>query len=284
MSGNMFAGAKTAKDDTGIEDDFIRTGGALETDIYEATIKAAFNRGSSRSKAMSIVVMLDIGGKELLSQTWVTNGEGKVTYQDKNTKEDKNLPGFNQMNTLALLVTGKSLGELDVEEKSLKLWDSQAKAEVLQAVDCYVELHGEKIQVAIQKQILDKEKLIEGSNPPKYEPTGETREVNEVIKYFPADKRVTISEIAQYVKSVGESFDDLVEAGKLLKVINKVPEEAGSYAEKWLAQNQGQTWDKSKSGGSGGSSKSEGRSFNKSDDDSSSRTSSKAKASSLFDD
>lgn len=281
---NIFAGAKTAKDDTGIDEDFIRSGGALETDIYEATIKAAFNRGSTKSKAMSIVIMLDINGKELLSQTWVTNGEGKVTYQDKNTKEEKNLPGFNQMNTLALLVTGKSLGELEVEEKSLKLWDSQAKAEVLQAVDCYTELHGEKIQVAIQKQILDKEKLIEGSNPPRYEATGETREVNEVIKYFPADKRVTISEIAQYVKSVGESFDDLVEAGKLLKVINKVPEEAGEYANKWLKQNQGQTWDRSKSGGSGTSSKGEGRSFDKSDDDSSSRSSSKAKASSLFDD
>lgn len=281
MTQNIFAGAKTAKDDSGIEEDFIRSGGAFETDIYKATIKAAFNRGSSKSKAMSIMVMLDIGGRELLSQTWVTNGEGSVTYTDKKTKDVKNLPGFNQMNTLALLVTGKALGELSMEERSLKLWDSQAKAEVLQAVDCYTELMGEEVQVAVQKQILDKEKLIEGSNPPKYEPTGETREVNEVIKYFPADKRVTLTEVAQWVKGMGESFDDLVENGKLLKVINKAPEEIGTYAEKWLTQNQGQTWDRSRSGGSGPASSGEGKSFSKSEGGS---TGGSKKASGLFDD
>lgn len=281
MTQNIFAGAKTAKNDSGIEEDFIRSGGAFETDIYKATIKAAFNRGSSRSKAMSIVVMLDIGGRELLSQTWVSNADGDVIYTDKKTKEQKNIPGFNQMNTLALLVTGKALGELSMEERSLKLWDNQAKAEVLQAVDCYVELMGEEVQVAVQKQILDKEKLIEGSNPPKYEPTGETREVNEVIKYFPADKRVTLTEVAQWVKSIGESFDDLVENGKLLKVINKAPEGIGSYAEKWLTQNQGQTWDRSRSGGSGPVSSGEGKSFNKSEGGS---TSGSKKASGLFDD
>ena len=281
MTQNIFAGAKTAKNDSGIEEDFIRSGGAFETDIYKATIKAAFNRGSSRSKAMSIVVMLDIGGRELLSQTWVSNADGDVTYTDKKTKDQKNIPGFNQMNTLALLVTGKALGELSMEERSLKLWDNQAKAEVLQAVDCYVELMGEEVQVAVQKQILDKERLIEGSNPPKYEPTGETREVNEVIKYFPADKRVTLTEVAQWVKSMGESFDDLVENGKLLKVINKAPEEIGTYAEKWLTQNQGQTWDRSRSGGSGPASSGEGKSFNKSEGGS---TSGSKKASGLFDD
>lgn len=283
MSNNMFAGAKTAQDDSGIEDDFIRTGGALETDVYEATIKAAFNRGSTKSKAMSIIILLDINGKELLSQTWVTNGDGGVTYKDKkNNDKPKNLPGFNQMNSLALLVTGKSLGELDVEERKLKLWDSNAKAETLQAVDCYVDLHGEKVLVAIQKQIVDKERAIPGTNPVKYEPTGETREVNEVIKYFPAGKMVTISEIAQWVKSIGESFDDLVEAGKLLKVISKVPDEVGNYGDKWLKQNKGQTWDKSKAGGAGGSSGGgEGKSFGGSDE---SKESSKKKASSLFDD
>lgn len=283
MSGNnMFAGAKTAKDDTGIEGDFLRSGGVLETDIYEATIKAMFNRGSTKSKAMSIIVMLDINGKELMSQTWVSAGDGKVTYKDdKDGGREKNLPGFNQMNTLALLVTGKSLGELEVEEKTLKLYDFNTKSEVPQAVDCYTELHGEKVMVAIQKQIIDKTKLIEGSNPAKYEPTGETREVNEVVKYFPADKMVTISEIANWVKSIGESFDDLVEAGKLLKVINKVPDEAGNYADKWLKQNKGQTWDRSSAKGSGG--RSEGRSFDSNKSEGSSGGGSSKKTSSLFD-
>jgi dimeric dUTPase (all-alpha-NTP-PPase superfamily) len=282
---NIFAGAKTAKDDAGIDDDYIRSGGAVETDIYEGTIKAMFNRGSTKSKAMSIIVMLDVAGKEVMSQTWVTNSDGGVTYKDKKDGDKpKNLPGFNQMNTLALLVTGKSLGELSMEERTLKLWDATAKAEVNQVVDCYVDLHGEKVQVAIQKQIVDKEKLVEGSNPARYEPTGETREINEVVKYFPAEKLVTISEVAHYVKSIGESFDDLVEAGKLLKVISKTPAEAGSYAEKWLKQNKGNTWNRSKAGGSGGS-KGEGQSFGGAKSDAGeSSGSGKKKASSLFDD
>ena len=282
---NIFAGAKTAKDDAGIDDDYIRSGGAVETDIYEGTIKAMFNRGSTKSKAMSIIVILDVAGREVMSQTWVTNGDGGITYKDKkNGDKLKNLPGFNQMNTLALLVTGKALGELSMEERTLKLWDATARAEVNQVVDCYVDLHGEKVQVAIQKQIVDKEKLVEGSNPPRYEPTGETREINEVVKYFPAEKLVTISEVAHYVKSIGESFDDLVEAGKLLKVISKTPAEAGTYAEQWLNQNKGNTWNRSKAGGSGGS-KGEGQSFGGSKSDAGESSSSgKKKASSLFDD
>ena len=281
---NIFAGAKTAKDDAGIDDDYIRSGGAVETDIYEATIKAMFNRSSTKSKAMSIVVMLDVGGKEITSQTWVSNADGGITYEDKKTKKLKNMVGFNQMNTLSLLVTGKSLGKLSMEERTLKLWDATAKAEVNQVVDCYVDLHGEKVQVAIQKQIVDKEKLVEGSNPARYEPTGETREINEVVKYFPAEKLVTISEVAHYVKSIGESFDDLVEAGKLLRVISKTPAEAGTYAEQWLKQNKGNTWNRSKAGGSGGS-KGEGQSFGGAKSDAGeSSGSGKKKASSLFDD
>lgn len=280
---NIFAGAKTAKDDAGIDDDYLRSGGAVETDIYEATIKAMFNRGSTKSKAMSIIVMLDVGGKEITSQTWVSNADGGITYEDKKTKKPKNMVGFNQMNTLALLVTGKALGDLVMEERTLKLWDSTAKAEVNQVVDCYAELHGEKVMVAIQKQIVDKEKLVEGSNPARYEPTGETREVNEVIKYFPEGKLVSISEVAQWVKSMGESFDDIVESGKLLKVFKKVPNEAGGYAEQWLKQNKGQTWNRSKAGGSGGA-KTEGQSFGGAKSSGEGESSSKKKASSLFDD
>lgn len=279
---NAFYGSKTATEDSGVEDDFLRSGGALDTDIYLATIKAAFTMKAQKSKALSVVVMLDFGGREVRSQVWTTNKTGGITYKDKDTGKDKNLPGYNQMNTLALMLTGKGLGDLDVEEKILKLYDFDAKKELPQAVDCFVELHGMKVNVALQKQIVDKTKLNDATN--EYDPTGEVREINEVIKYFPEDKLVTMSEVAEWLKSMGEDFNDLVDAGKLLKVINKMPnpdEEAGSsYAYKWLKANKGQTYDKSINTKGG---KSEGRSFNKADT-SEGVTERKKKTAGLFDD
>ena len=282
-SNNAFAGAKTAAEDSGVEDDFLRSGGALDTDIYPATIKACYTQKARNTKAMFVITLLDVGGREVRSQILTNNKSGGITYKDQAGK-DKNLPGYNQMNTLALLLTGKELGSLDVEEKTLKLYDFDAKKELPQAVDCFVELHGMKVQVALQKQIVDKTKLNEKTN--EYDPTGETREVNEVIKYFPEDKLVTMSEIVEYIKSLGAKLDDLIEDGKLLKAINKMPnpdEEAGtSYAQKWLKSNHHQTYDRS-TGAKGG--KGEGRSFDKSgkgDDEASGER--KKKTAGLFDD
>lgn len=277
-SNNAFAGAKTAVDDSGVEDDYLRSGGVLPTDIYEATIKAAYNQKSANSKAMSIVVILVVGNKEIRSQVWASNKNGGVTYKDDKTGKDKNIPGYNQMNTLALLLTGKALGDLDVEEKTLNIYDFDAKKEVPQAVDCYVELHGEKVQVALQKQIVDKTKAIAGTNPVEYEAVG-VREVNEVVKYFPADKLVTMSEVANWVKSVGEDFDGLISAGKLLKVLAKMPEEAGNYADKWLKTNKDQTYDRSTFKGEKG----EGKSFD-SKNDGEGASERKKKTAGLFDD
>lgn len=282
MTSNAYAGAKTAVDDSGIEDDFLRSGGALDTDIYLGTIKAMFTQKAQNSKALSVITLIDFAGREVRSQVWTSNKAGEITYKDKDTGKLKNLPGYNQMNTLALILTGKALGELDAEEKTLKLYDYDAKKELPQAVNCFVELHGMKVNVALQKQIVDKTKLIAGSNPPEYEPTGEVREVNEVIKYFPADKLVTMSEVAEYIKGLGADIDETIEAGKLLKAINKMPEEGGNYADKWLKANKGQTYDRS-TGAKG--SKGEGKSFDskaKGDGDDTSER--KKKTSSLFDD
>lgn len=282
-SNNAFAGAKTAKEDTGVEDDYLRSGGVLDTDIYTATIKACFTQKASKSSALSVVTILEVNGREIRSQVWTTNKNGGVTYKDQKTGKDKNLPGYNQMNSLALLLTGKELGTLDVEEKTLKLYDFDAKKELPQAVDCFVELHGLKVQVAVQKQIVDKTEAIPNTNPVEYKPTGEVREINEVVKYFPEDKLVTMSEIVNYIEGLGANLDETIEAGKLLKAIGKMPAEMGGYAEQWLKTNKGQVYDKSN--GTKGS-KGEGKSFDKgsSDEDDSAATARKSKTAGLFDD
>lgn len=270
---NVFAGKKIAKET--IDEDYVGSGGVFDTDIYQAKIKTAYIGKAQASEARNITLLLDIGGRELRSQTWVSNKNGDVTYKDKQTGEMKNLPGYNQMNSVALLIAGKNLGDLDTEEMVVKIYDFDAKKELPQSVTCFTELHGETINVAVQRQTVDKTKKNDSTGD--YDPTGETRDQNEIVKFFAADKLVTISEVAEFIKSLGESFDDVVDNGHLLKAIRKVPEEAGQYADKWLTRNKGQTYDKSTG------KKAVGKSFESAGQTGGSSTG-KAKASSLFDD
>lgn len=246
---NIFASKKPTADK--VEEDYIGGGGVFDTDIYEATIKMAYMQKASKSEAMSVILMLTVDGREVRQQIWTTNKSGGVTYKDKNSGEEKNLPGYSQVNALAMVVTGKELGELEVENKIQKIYDYDAKKELNTAVDCFVELHGQKIMVALQRQKVDKTK---DDGTGTYVPTGETRDTNEVVKFFPEGKTVTISEVAEYIKSLGSSFDEVLNDGNLLKAIGKMPEELGVYAATWLEKNKGKTYDKSSGKGAEGKS------------------------------
>lgn len=238
---NIFAKKKPAAK-AEVEDDYVGGGGVLDTDIYPAEIKYAYIGKAANSEARNLTLCLKINGMDITRQIWMTNRDGDVTYQDKKTKEVKNLPGFNQVNGLCMLLVSKEVGNMDVEEKTLSLYDYESKKEVPQAVDCFVELHGLKLQVAVQRQTVDKTEKNESTG--EYEPTGETRDTNEFIKFFPEDRLVTISEVAHFIKSLGGDFEDVLNDGDLGKAIAKMQED-GDYATKWLEKNRGETWDRS---------------------------------------
>ncbi len=254
---NIFSDKTTAKDK--VEDDFLAGSGILDTDIYLAKIKTAYIGKARDSEARNVTLLLDINGKEHRTQIWVSNKAGEVTYKDKKTSESKNLPGFNQVNSLCLLVAGQEMGSMDVEELTVKLYDFDAKKELPQAVDCFTALHGEEVMVAMQRQTVDKTTKNESTGV--YETTGEVKDINEVVKFFAPEAVVTISEVAEFVKSLGGDFDDVINDGDVLKAINRMDGDAGVYAVKWLDRNKGQTYDKAtgkKSGGtqfSGGTNK-----------------------------
>lgn len=272
--GNIFANKKPAAK-VEVEDDFIGGGGVLDTDIYEGVIKYAYIGKAANSDAQNVTVSVTIGNREITKSIWMTNRKGDVTYKDKKTGEEKNLPGYNQINGLCMLLCSKEVGDMDVEEKTLNLYDYESKKEVPQAVQCFTELHGMSLQVAIQKQIVDKTEKNKSTGD--YEPTGETREVNEFIKFFPEDRLVTISEVAHFVKSLGGEFDEILAEGQISKAISKM-EEDGNYASTWLEKNRGEVYDRS-------TGKKEGKSFGggktKSESGSSEK---KSSAADLFDD
>lgn len=270
---NIFANKKPAAKGE-VEDDFIGGGGVLDTDIYPATIKYAYIGKAANSDARNLTLCLKINNMEITRQIWMTNRKGEVTYKDKKTNEEKNLPGFNQVNGLCMLLASKEVGDMDVEEKTLSLYDYESKKEVPQAVDCFTDLHGQNLQVAIQKQIVDKTEKNEATG--EYEPTGETRETNEFIKFFPEDKLVTISEVAHFVKSLGGDFSDVLSEGQIGKAISKM-ESDGDYGTKWLEKNRGQVYDRS-------TGKREGKSFGGGSAKSSAGGAAKKAKSDLFDD
>jgi hypothetical protein len=238
---NIFSGKTTVKDR--VEDDFLAGSGILDTDMYLAKIKTAFIGKAAKSDARNVTLLLDIDGKEYRQQVWVTNKQGEVTYKDKKTGDDKNLPGFNSMNSLCLLTVGMEMGAMVVEELTVKLYDFEAKKELPQAVECFSALHGEEIMVAMQRQTVDKTKKNEATDV--YESTGEVKDINEIVKFFAISPTVTISEVAEYVKSLGGNFDDVINDGDVLKGIASMDADAGAYAEKWLERNKGVTYDKS---------------------------------------
>jgi len=267
---NIFSKAKPATKGE-VEDDFLGGGGAVDTDIYPGTIKYAYIGKAANSDARNVTLSIKLdNGKEVSRQIWMTNRNGDVTYKDKKTGNTKNLPGYNQVNGLCMLLASKEVGAMEVEEKTLSLYDFDAKKEVPQAVDCFVELHGEKLNVAIQRQTVDKTKDDGTGN---YVPTGETRDVNEFIKFFPEQGLVTLSEIQHFIESLGGDFTDVLNDGDLDKAIAKMDDD-GAYATKWLEANRGQTWDRSTGKGA------EGRAFK----GKSSSGGEKKKSASLFDD
>jgi hypothetical protein len=198
------------------EKDVLGGGGVLDTNVYPMKVKVAYFT-SAASGAVAINLQGDVDGKEVRQQFWVLSGNDKGN-KNTYTKDGKEyyLPSFITANSLALLTVGKELSQLDVEKKVIKLYDFEAKEERPTEVDVLVELTGQMIQAGIQKQTVDKN---EKGDDGKYYPTGETREINEVVKFFRFEDGLTVPEIEKGVTEAKFKDDWVTKwAGK---VINK---------------------------------------------------------------
>jgi hypothetical protein len=254
---------------TKVEEDFVPSGfAALDTDIYAATVKMAYmaKSNSSDAQGLNLIFEIDNNGKKSefsmagpMNCIWMTNAKGDITYpvKDRQTKKPtgdmKNLPGYDQVNSLFMLVLGKEVGEAEMEETTVKIYDFDAKKDLPVVVQHFPELTGVSVQLALQKVKEDKMKKNDSSGV--YEPTGETREVNDLVKFFPGNRRVTISEVAEHIKSLGGKLDDVLESDEMEQVLDSMDEDAGEYATTWVEKNRGETRDKSSG------KKAEGKSF-----------------------
>ena len=166
----------------------------LESGIYEAKVAMAYIT-KSEGGALGLVVNLKTSDNREIRETfWMTSGtaKGSKNYYEKDGKKNY-LPGFLHANALALLTVGQEISALETESKAIAVYSPELKKEVPTKVDVVMDLLGKDIVVGVIKQKVDKTK----KNPSSgiYEPTGETREENEIDKLFRAKDHMTTAEI-----------------------------------------------------------------------------------------
>lgn len=192
---NIFGNMNTdGQEDQG---DRLGGGGTIDTGIYDGTVKLAYVGKSQSSQSMSITVHLDFSGFEYRETIWVTNRNNENYYVPKNDPTKKvTLPGYVTINDLCLLTTGYGLAEQDMEEKVVKLYDFEQKADVPKSVPVITSILGKPITAAIFKNVVSKRAKGADGN---YHATSETREENEVDKFFHFDSKRTVTELKNQI-------------------------------------------------------------------------------------
>lgn len=175
------------------EKDSVGGGGVLESGLYPVKITLAYVNTSAGGATGLVLAAKTSEGRDIKGTLWMTSGKAKGChnfYEKDGTKFY--LPGFLLAQSLALLTAGKEISDLDTEEKVVNVYDYVTKGEVPTKVDMVMDLVGKEVLIGLIKQTVDKN--VKDANG-AYVPTGETREENEIDKFFRASDRKTTAEI-----------------------------------------------------------------------------------------
>jgi hypothetical protein len=164
----------------------------LDTGVYDMICKLAY-KSESRGGATAINFRFETpdGSKSHRETIYVTSGRAKgqkPTYTDRKTGEERPLPGFTAANEISLALTGKKLGQLQTEEKTVKLWNYDAGEEVpTPGTEVIMEMVGKPCKLGIILKRENKNVNNGTQDAPKWEPGPDMREFNEINKAFNAD-------------------------------------------------------------------------------------------------
>jgi hypothetical protein len=176
------------------EKDSVGFNGPLDSAIYKSSISLAYLQKSDGGALGLVLNAKTADGREIRQTLWMTSGTAKGCknfYVDKEGAKHY-LPGFNLANSLALLTTGKEISELDTETKVVNVYSAAVKGDVPTKVEMVMDLLGKDINIGLLKQTVDKTAKVDGGG---YEPTGETRDENEIDKFFRARDNMTTAEL-----------------------------------------------------------------------------------------
>jgi len=180
----------------------------LDSGLYQVTVDLVYASVSTGGALGMNCVFKTKDGREIRQTFWVQSGDakGNKTYYADKDGVKHNLPDLNHANALSQLTLGVDAHVLKDEEKVINIWNRDAKAEVPTKVKVAIELLGKQITLGLIKQTVDKN--VKDDNG-KYVPSGETRDENEIDKFFHADSNLTVSEI-----KAGESTAKFIHAWK----------------------------------------------------------------------
>lgn len=192
----------TMSDDITAEKDVLGgSGGLFETGVYDFTIEMAYASVSGGgAKALNVHLKSD-SGQTIRKAIYVTNKKGENFYTKDGQKNY--LPGFLLATNLCLLTLKKELHQVTTEDKTIMLYDFDAKKELPTKAKVLVDLIGQRVTGSIVKEVVDKTVI---NDVGAYVPTGETREANEIDKFFHIDSGLTIAEIR--AKATTADFKD----------------------------------------------------------------------------
>ncbi len=198
--------------------------GAIDSDAYKATVKAFYaGKSDGGAHSMTLVADVEVGGqkREYRETFWVTNKKGENAYE-KNGKKYL-LPGYITANDIALLTTGQELGQQNFEEKIIKVYNFDQRAEVPTKVMAAVDVMGKEVTLGILRKTVNKQAKDAGGN---YVDINEKRDVNEVDKVFHTESGRTVNEVTRGL-ATGEFLPMWAEKNKG-NTINRFKEVQGS--------------------------------------------------------
>lgn len=196
----------------GLEESQDRLGGFVlfDTDIYPAHIKMAYATQSAQG-ARAIFFEFDLGAGQTYRETiYFTNKKGENYYITENKKKAP-LPGFTTVDELCMLATEDPLALQETEDKTVKVYDADAKKELPKSVPVLVNLLGKEVSLGLVKFIEDK--TVKNQTTGEYEPNGETVERNRIEKTFHTATKLTVPE-ARNGKEEGEFWGKWQERNK----------------------------------------------------------------------
>lgn len=202
------------KTDKAIQDetDNLGGGGVIASGAYDFIIELAYFGVSAGGAISFTVVFKDSSGASLTQIFWVTSGTakgGNNYYTDKGGKKQY-LPGFSLANSMCKLAIQKEIGDLASEKKVISKYNFDLNKMAPTEVDMVMTLLGQPITVGVLKQIVDKTAK---DSTGAYTPTGETKEENDVNKFFRASDKLTGTEI-KAGSTTHEFYDRWVEKHK----------------------------------------------------------------------
>lgn len=200
----MFQDLEKQLGDAEEQRDTLGGGYTVPSDVYEATVKVVYFTKAQNSEAQCANVVLSVGDKEITDRLWFTNKKNEPFYTSKQGKKMR-LPGYETLNDLCVVTTGKPLAEHTTEEKTIKVWDPETRGEVDKSMPVLTAVIGKPLHAAILRVIENKQEKNDATGA--YEDTNEKRTRNEISKLFIHQTKQTAVEYAKGVElAEGDMF------------------------------------------------------------------------------